>query len=209
MRDRNEARGLLDMLEAEFQQNVEDLKQQERNHLRFARSAHLLLEVSRGSAPWPPMASVDSLLVDAFLIASTFNPASGAATAFQSAGRADLVRSHELQSLLGAWPGLVEENAEDERRIVKLVDERLRPYLSRHASFADAFAATTPGLAQVYGSYGGEPGRSDHRALVSSLEFRNHMVIRAAMEQLVLRENAKLRVAAERILELAREQKSH
>jgi hypothetical protein len=153
------------------------------------------------------MASVDSLLVDAFVIASTFNPASGAATAFQSAGRADLVQSNELRSLLGAWPGLVEENAEDERRIVKLVDERLRPYLSRHASFADAFAATTPGLMEVYGSYDGEPGRIDHRGLVSSPEFRNHVVIRAAMEQLVLRENAKLLAAAERILELAREQK--
>jgi len=198
---------LLDELEAEFRANLAELDGSEATHAMFARSAHRLLDISAGGQPLPSMVTLDSVLHHVFLAARTFNASAGALRAAQAADGTAPSFGLELRTTLGAWSGLLEDNAEDELRVVEYLDQQLSPFLSSHVPFVDAFEAAGPAMAQAYGSFSGSPGSTDHRILLASRQFQNHVVIRAAHEQLVLREHGRLRETAARVVDLIQREK--
>ena len=193
---------LLEELETEFHANVAELEAGEADHLMFRRSADRLLGIRRGDEPFPGSVSFDSLLHHVFLTVRTFNPSTSTLQVLQSSHGATASFSLGLRIAVGRWSGLLEDNAEDELRAVEYLDGQLAPFLSGFVPFANAFRAAGPGMVPAYGQFSESPDSSDHRALLRSREFENHVVMRAALERLIIREHGKLREAAASVLEL-------
>jgi hypothetical protein len=199
--ERAEEHTLLVNLEAEFTENLARLDRLLTFHERAEASGARLLDIAWSRENYPENQVIDSLLVAVFLVGGTFNPSSGALTSFLTSGNPELIGNQHLRDLLTSWPGVIQDNEEDESRVMRLIDDRLTPFLLSHASLAQAYAADASGI-EMYGTFEAGPERVDLRRVVQSREFRNHVVTRVTLERLVKREYAKLGSSADEILAL-------
>jgi len=197
----NEAdkREMLLLLKSQFEENLSILDDELSRHEFAEQRSRNLLGISTGRIPWPGYEETMTSLSSMFAY-SSFNSSSGAVESFLNSDSSRLLNNPNLQSQIAAWPSQIQENNEDEIRLVSLVDNHFKPYLRSSIPFSDAL--TLLNAEEVYGIFEREVVPPDIQPVVLTQGFANLMVERASLEVLLQRENRRLIAAAESILEL-------
>ena len=84
-------------------------------------------------------ATVPAELIALAIITPTFDPSSGSYDAMLTSGHLAKIRNRELQSALAAWRGHVADATEDEINAIRLIENRLLPYLNPIVPMAPMF----------------------------------------------------------------------
>lgn len=191
-------RELLLLLKSQFEENSTTLERQFAAHQSSEEYAKTLLRISRVEDPWPGYDDVLTLLAP-LLVYISFDSSSGAVESYLSSGNSQLIDNLELKSQIAAWPSLLQDNVEDEIRVVSLIDNEFKPFLRSTISFGDVF--TLLNNENTFGTFGREQSPLDIQNVIQTQEFANFMIERATLERLLQREIRKLIDAAQQILE--------
>jgi hypothetical protein len=202
--ERQEAQAILTDLAREISSNVELLDWVIR--IREARSEDAL-KLLGGSDSFPDDASLNEALASVFLDYTSVNLTTGAYSLFVAGGSTDQLRSNELRSLLASWPGLLEENAEDEVTEAQLSNSVLVPFLASRVSLAAVYSDFRV-AEETYGTFprSGLEFQTAPRRVLHDPEFQNLTVVRLARNRILIREARLLRDAAERMRVLLEEE---
>lgn len=195
-RGRRAAEGavLADLL-SEFARNQEALERARFQHERIEAAGVRLLD----HAGRPALTDID--LDDVrlvFLARMMFNPTNSALDSYIASGNPELISNESLRALLAAWPAVLEDAAEDERRASDLLDQRLRPYLS-------ARIPLTPVYLESSASYVGDfpvTELIDDLGSIFDLQGRNLITERIVIERLVVAAQSRLQQSLKEISEL-------
>jgi len=199
--ERSRERGVLESLEAEFEENLLAIQRVADIHARDEAAAESLAGFLNEAQPRPG-AEIERLLSLVYLGSVTLNVSSGALDSDLSGGRPEVIENRRLRTLLHSWSGLLAESAEEERRATRQVDEVFKPFLAQQYSLSRLFEAHPAGL---YGELPQEP--PDSTALITWLEHPrtpNQVTLRLTSVRVMQREVERLSEAAEEILQLIR-----
>lgn len=188
---------LLRDLRDEFRENRTELARIGGWHRIVESAATQLLDLGNGT-PLPPGVDADSVVAEVFLTGASFNPATGALSAWLASEEGGTVSNSAIRARLGGWQGLLQDVAEDEERIFRFVDHEAMPYLAARASFVAALGAA-PALR---GDYPEPLHATPVEELSRELEFRNFTARRLAMERWALVEYARLDAEMTEVMEL-------
>lgn len=198
--DRIEARSVLADLEAEFRESLGLIDRI--ISIRESRNTQAM-RLLEGPAAFPDDDALSRALVQVFLGATSVNIPTGAYSLYVSGGSATRVESDELRTLLASWPGILEENAEEEATEVQMTWRQMTPFLRSRVDLGPIYSAH-PAADEVFGTF--PPPRVsfgiDPRSLLDDPEFLNYTVARLALNRVLLREVRALRSAAREILDL-------
>jgi hypothetical protein len=203
-RDRIEAGAVLADLGREMSENLELLEFV--IGIREARSA-AALQLLAGAGSFSGDESLREALAVVFLDYSSVNLRTGAYSLFLAGGSTEQIQSQELRSLLASWPGLVEENTEDELIEAEMTNAVLIPFLSTRIGIAAVYS-DHPAPEETYGTF----PQSElefawtPRGLLNDPEFQNLTVMRLARNRILVREARALRDATERMVALLEEE---
>ncbi|GAB5499773.1 MAG: hypothetical protein PsegKO_20840 [Pseudohongiellaceae bacterium] len=199
LKEKRAGQELLELLRAQYHENLSAIEDQITRHEQKDDQARELLKISSGEIPWPGYEDVAALLQPLFLYDS-YDSSSGAVTSFLTSENPGLIEDQQLKTYLASWPSLLEENSEDEQRIIDFIDNQFKPYIRSSIPFGDAFDLA--GASSFFGSFNQTRSNPDILPMIKSLDFSNLMVERAMLERIVLRENRTLLEAGREILNL-------
>ena len=189
---------LLERLRSDFNEIHAALALVEEEHRAASEACLFFMNVAVGDT-LPPTPEVDRMVTLVFLVSRTFNPGSGAFSAFSGGDSSRLIRNQSLAYKILAWPGLVEELQEEEASLQKGVAERWASYLASRANLGPYLATLGPLVQDMPGQVS-SPG--DRHPLTVDADFLNHVLDRFKWQQIALRDIEPVRVALEEILRL-------
>jgi len=197
---RGDERQLIANLLAEFESNQQLVTASVREHRGFADHGIALLELTADTVA---QEAARHLVRRVFLAHQTVNLSDGVLQSYLSSGDVGLISNEPLRHRLSAWEGLVRENAEEEERVTRLVDESLMPLLSRRVPIDRAY--DYEGVPSYVGTF---PPSDQQIDLIEVLDREGRALIayRTAMERLILREHETLAVAMREIIRLLGEE---
>lgn len=149
-----EAREILIGLRDEFEFHRSELLRHQERWRRTELSMERLLEATQASIA-PPAAVMDTLM-DAPVMATSFDPRGGALNALIASGRLELIPNRALRVKLAGWQGVVEEVRDNEMAMRDFVLIVITPYLARKGVPLSRSRALWHGRSGLLGPEGGE-----------------------------------------------------
>ena len=198
--ERERERQLLAGLHAEFTENLGRLNTNLAGHESIRDAALALLEVSDSGTP-VSRDSIAELLKSVFIDAYSYNPTVGTLEGLIASGELRLISNAELRSVLAAWPGLIEENAEDELWVFRNVQTIYTPYLNG--------VVPTRSIWSWSNEVPRDPRGGQHPDLTvafSDPRFQDLVSMRSYGARLLIGENKSLRDVVQEILVLVAEE---
>lgn len=124
VKDRREEILVLNALQAEFRQNLGELRSVHRIHQVYSTELDQLVTLM-SSTPDGGTVQVPDSLLRPLVSFRTADPAMGTLNTLLASGRIGLIENQGLQRALAGWPAVVDDVAEDESLIRDFVHERL------------------------------------------------------------------------------------
>ncbi len=164
---------------------------------KIVASHSLLISELRGRSGAPPVMISDTLLIAAFS-SPTYNPPRTAVEMALGTGRLAELEDEPLRRLLAQWLQELDDTVEDELAAIKVVENKLVPFLASIHGFVDVLPHTRD---WGFGELSDSVARST-RLVEPSDEFIGLLAVRMAHTRQVVRELSRVAETQREIVDL-------
>ena len=188
-------RYLLLGLQAEFKTNLALFNQTAKLHHETIEQARQLIELTGPNPGSIESLSIERLLFPLLSEMPSFHPAMGEIEAMLGAGQLGLIRNNQLRAAVAGWPGALAALRETEDEMRADVIQGFYPYIA--ARFPLVTLDFKVGFIDTTG-----PSRfpADYAALLSDVEFENHVENRWVMAKFILQDGEPVHRRLTRVL---------
>ena len=188
----NDRDRFLHSLVGDFETNAQRLDSLEAVHQRGLDASLALLAMSGPDAVAENPAMIGQLL-SAVMRHPTFAPVTGTVNALVLGGQLNSIEGDSLKAELASWEQHLRDYSEDEIWGAEDVRVRLLPFLSSRIPVTMGYASN-------------DRFDADYQGLLRSVEFGNHLTVRAHRTGVILDQTGELRARITRMIDLARQE---